>query len=71
MSEQKPAGFEAKLERIEQIVKDLESGKVDLDRSIVLFKEGKSLEAECDAILRGAQQEIDRAMGGAKDEPPL
>jgi exodeoxyribonuclease VII small subunit len=62
MSNEKPAGFEEKLERIDAIVRELESG-VKLDRAIELFKEGKTLAAECEAELKSSQAIIDAAMG--------
>lgn len=52
--------FEQKLDRIDAIVKELEGG-VDLDRAIALFKEGKTLTRECEALLKSAQEQIDRA----------
>ena len=68
MSNGVPKTFEEKLERIDAIVKELETGKVDLDRAIDLFKEGKILARECEGLLRSAQDQVDRAMndsGGA------
>jgi len=62
MSNGVPKSFEEKLERIDVIVKELESGKVELDRAIELFKEGKVLARECETILRGAQEQVDRVM---------
>ena len=62
-----PQTFEAKLTRIEAIVKELEGGGVDLERITELFKEGKTLARECEALLKGAQDQIDR---GARGEPP-
>lgn len=59
---QTPESFEAKLERIDAIVKALESGSVELARATELFREGKSLARECDALIKTAQTEIDRAM---------
>ena len=56
------SSFEAKLERIDAIVKELESGDTKLDRSIALFKEGKTLARECEALLKNAQTQIDEAM---------
>ena len=56
------SGFEAKLDRIDGIVKELESGDTKLDRAIALFKEGKSLARECEALLKNAQAQIDEAM---------
>lgn len=61
MSDGAPKTFEAKLDRIDAIVKELEKG-TDLDRAIVLFKEGKTLARECETLLRDAQAQIDGAM---------
>jgi exodeoxyribonuclease VII small subunit len=60
------ADFEAKLDRIDAIVKELESPDTKLDRAIALFKEGKLLARECEALLKSAQTQIDEAMA----EPP-
>lgn len=60
-----PATFEAKLDRIDAIVKELESGRVELDRAIALFREGKTLARECETLLRGAQEQIDKTMSEA------
>ena len=62
MSNGVPKSFEEKLDRIDVIVKELEGGKVELDRAIELFKEGKILARECELILRGAQDTVDKAM---------
>jgi exodeoxyribonuclease VII small subunit len=63
MSEAKaPQTFEGKLERIDVIVKELEGGRVELDRAVELFKEGKALARECEQLLRTAEKQIDRAM---------
>lgn len=67
MSDGAPKTFEEKLERIEVIVKELESGSVDLQRGTELFKEGKTLARECEAMLQGAQEQIDRA---TREDPP-
>ncbi len=65
MADQKPGPFEEKVARLEAIAKELEGGNVELDRAIALFKEGKSLATECEKLLKGAQQQIDRAMESA------
>lgn len=62
MADQTPGAFEQKIGRLEAIVKELENGNVDLDRAVQLFKEGKALSADCEALLKGAQEQIDRAM---------
>jgi exodeoxyribonuclease VII small subunit len=65
MSEGVNKSFEEKLERIDEIVKKLETGRVDLDEAIELFKEGKTLARECETMLRGAQEQVDKAMNEA------
>ena len=65
MSNGVPKTFEEKLERIDAIVKELETGRVELDRAIELFKEGKVLARECETLLRSAQEQVDRAMNDA------
>lgn len=67
MSDGSPKKFEEKLDRIDAIVKELESGRADLDRAIALFKEGKTLTRECEVLLKSAQEQIDRA---SRDESP-
>ncbi|HUA10271.1 MAG TPA: exodeoxyribonuclease VII small subunit [Candidatus Acidoferrales bacterium] len=58
-----PEGFDAKLARLEAIVKTLESADPSLDEAVKLFKEGKTLVAECEALLKISQEQIDSAMG--------
>ena len=66
MPEKQPASFEAKIARLQAIVSELESGSVELDKTIALFKEGKTLADECAALLKSAQDQIDRAMQGSQ-----
>lgn len=62
MADQTPGAFEQKIARLEAIVKELESGNVELDRAVQLFKEGKALAGDCETLLKGAQEQIDLAM---------
>ncbi|HEY1681538.1 MAG TPA: exodeoxyribonuclease VII small subunit [Candidatus Tumulicola sp.] len=66
MADALPETFEAKLARIDAIVKQLESGTVELQRATELFKEGKTLSRECETLLKSAQEQIDRA---GREEP--
>jgi exodeoxyribonuclease VII small subunit len=66
MTDKLPKTFEQKLARIEAIVKELEGGTVELQRATELFKEGKVLARDCEALLKSAQEQIDEAMA----EPP-
>jgi exodeoxyribonuclease VII small subunit len=69
MADQTPGAFEQKITRLEAIVKELENGNVELDRAVQLFKEGKTLSAECETLLKGAQQQIDRVMEQSAEPP--
>ena len=69
MADRTPGEFEQKIARLEAIVKELESGNVELDRAVALFKEGKSISAECEQLLKGAQEQIDRAMTQSTASP--
>lgn len=64
MGEKLPVSFEEKLARIDAIVKELEAGAVDLGRATELFKEGKTLARDCEQLLKGAQEQIDKAVSG-------
>jgi len=64
MAEKEQSTFEAKVARLEAIVSDLESGNVELDKAVELFKEGKALSRECEDLLKVSQDQIDKAMEG-------
>jgi len=67
MTEAAPGAFEQKVARLENIVRELESGNVDLDNAVRLFTEGKKLARECELLLKSAQEQIDRAMQAPPD----
>ncbi len=50
--------FEQAMERLEEIVSVLESGKETLDVSMKLFEEGTALTAFCTESLKNAEQKI-------------
>ena len=50
--------FEQAMERLEEIVALLESGKCTLDESMKLFEEGTALTAFCTESLKTAEQKI-------------
>lgn len=62
MTETSPKSFEEKLARIDAIVNLLQSGSPNLEESIGLFKEGKMLARECDALLKTMQDQVEEAM---------
>lgn len=73
MADSTSGAFEQKVARLESIVKELESGNVELDRAVGLFNEGKALARDCEILLKGAQEQIDRAMAApaAADEDEI
>ena len=55
---EKEDNFEAKMEELENIVKELENGDLNLDDSLVKFEEGMKLSKECGKILDNAEKKI-------------
>jgi exodeoxyribonuclease VII small subunit len=62
MSEKRSGTFEAYVDQLDKIVKRLESGDVDLDESVDLFKQGRQLVARCQALLQAAQETVKSAL---------
>ncbi len=56
--EQKP-GFEAILKELGEIVAQMESGELELERSITLFERGMGLMKQGEKILEEAQQRVE------------
>ena len=54
----KKMSFEESVKRLEDIVKDLESGKAPLSESLALFEEGIALVRKCTAELDCAEKKI-------------
>lgn len=57
-TEKKEASFEENLEKLESIVKKLESGEVPLDDAIKQFTEAMNLAKTCDEKLKNAEEAI-------------
>ena len=51
--------FEASLEALEQIVRQLESGDLPLEKSLELFEQGVRLSRECQDRLNQAERRIE------------
>jgi len=51
--------FEASLERLEEIVEELEKGDLPLDQSLKLFEEGIKLSRLCTKRLEDAERRVD------------
>lgn len=50
--------FEESIKRLDEIVKELEEGKDDLDKSLALFEEGAGLINNCNKMLDEAEQKV-------------
>ena len=55
---EKSKNFEASMERLETIVRQLEQGNAPLEESLNLFQEGTALVQSCAKLLDSAEQEI-------------
>ena len=53
------ANFEAQLETLEKIVRELERGDLPLERSLELFEQGVKLSRECQERLNEAERRIE------------
>jgi exodeoxyribonuclease VII small subunit len=65
MAENKSGSFESSLDRLKAVVDELERESVDLERSVELFKEGRTLVARCEALLKNAEETLRTADGPA------
>jgi exodeoxyribonuclease VII small subunit len=61
--------FEAALKRLEEIVRQLESGEAPLDDAIKLYEEGDRLKRRCEARLKDAQMRIEQIQFDRNGEP--
>lgn len=50
--------FESKIKQLEEIVKELENGNLNLDESMKKFEEGMHISKECTKILDEAEKKI-------------
>lgn len=61
----KKLSFEAALQELETIVSELETGDVDLEKSIKVYERGTALKAHCEAKLREAEMKVEKITLGA------
>ena len=57
--ESKPPSFESCLEQLEKVVKELEGGDLQLERSLELFERGMALSEICRKQLEEAETRIE------------
>jgi exodeoxyribonuclease VII small subunit len=57
----KQLSFEKNIERLQQIVEQLESGELPLEKGVALYKEGQALSAACRGQLEQARLVVSQA----------
>ena len=71
----KDMSFEEALAELEAIVETMESGQVDLNKSIATYERGQKLKEHCDAMLKEAEARIEKITlsgdGAATGTEPL
>ena len=63
--------FEASLEALERIVRQLESGDLPLDKSLELFEQGIRLSRECQDRLNQAERRIEILLRDNQGRPTV
>jgi exodeoxyribonuclease VII small subunit len=57
--EKTPLSFEAGLQELEQIVKEMESGDLPLERALELFEKGMKISEDCRKQLEEAETRVE------------
>ena len=71
-AESKPQTFESCLDQLEKVVKELETGDLQLERSLELFEKGMALSEACRKQLEEAETRVElliRKDGKLQPEP--
>ena len=69
MSDISAMSFEQAMAELEKVVRDLESGNVELEKSIALYERGAALKAHCEAKLKAAEEKVARITLGEGGQP--
>lgn len=56
--------FEEALAELEVIVRQLEAGDVDLEKSIAIYERGAALKAHCETRLKSAELKVEQIVQG-------
>lgn len=73
MSEIAAMSFEEAMKALEDVVRSLESGNVELEKSIALYERGAALKAHCEQKLKEAEEKVEKitlAAGQPLERPP-
>lgn len=63
--------FEENLARLENLVVQMEGGKLSLDDMMKDFEEGKKLVASCTQELESIRQRIEKVVSGSQEPPQV
>lgn len=69
MSDLTGMSFEEAMKKLEAVVRDLESGNVELEKSIALYEEGARLKAHCERKLKEAEEKVAKITLGPDGAP--
>jgi exodeoxyribonuclease VII small subunit len=70
MPDEAPLNFEAGLDQLENIVKEMETAELPLDRALELFERGVKLSADCRKQLEDAETKVEILMKRAGEVQP-
>ena len=69
MTEIRNMSFEDAMKELEATVGKLEHGEATLEESIALYERGAQLRAHCDAVLRQAEERVEKITLAANGQP--
>lgn len=61
--------FEQALEKLENIVSQLESGQIKLEDAVKVYEEGNQLKKICEEKLKNAQMKVEKLLLDKQGEP--
>jgi len=71
MEETAELTFEQAFQQLEDVVQELESGTLPLEKSLLLFERGMHLASLCEGKLDKAEQKVYQLIGATHEAPTL
>jgi exodeoxyribonuclease VII small subunit len=68
-SDVKKMPFEKAIDELELIVKQLEDGKVPLEKSVEIYERGEALKKRCEELLRQAEARVEKITLDSSGKP--
>lgn len=65
----KEMSFEEALAELETIVRQLEQGDVELEKSIAIYERGAELKKHCESRLKAAELKVEQIVQGSDGSP--